>query len=207
MHEILQRKLVNIRKTLKYKSSLLLQNILHNVNWWRLALHYSLSPRYILPLNAAMRIGFEQPNQPPMYYNILDIINSSNPPKLISPCDPYHGSEGNSLQADEVLQVKGVHVARVRRTKSLICVNVKTSQEKKIPSDCPVAFSTEPTYNQVWRGRGHGVWPGKTFILIICSETSEDDRVVATLLEECFCSSINLCPRMYQKSLLMILKL
>jgi hypothetical protein len=114
-----------------------------------IAIFDSSGEKYILPLNAAMRIGFEQPNQPPIYYNILDIINSSNPPKLISPCDHYHGSEGNSLQADEVLQVKGVHVARVRRTKSLICVNVKTSQEKKIPSDCPVAFSTEPTYNQL----------------------------------------------------------
>ena len=96
-----------------------------------------------------MRIGFEQPDHPPLYYNIMDIINGTNPPKLISPRDNYHGSEGNSLKADEVLQVKGVHVARVRRTKSLILVNVKTSQEKKIPSDCPVAFSTEPTSNQV----------------------------------------------------------
>ena len=105
--------------------------------------------RYVLPLNAAMRIGFEQPNQPPTYYNIVDIINASDPPKLISPCSNYHGSEGNSLKMNEVLQVKGVHVARVRRAKSLLVVNIKTEEEKKIPSDCPISFSTEPTSNQV----------------------------------------------------------
>ena len=102
-----------------------------------------------------MRIGFEQPDQPPLYYNILDIIGASHPPKLISPRDDYRGSEGNSLRQDEVLLVKGVHVAKVRRSKFLIVVSVKTSQEKRIPSDCPVAFSTEPTYNQV---RGCGLW-------------------------------------------------
>ena len=96
-----------------------------------------------------MRIGFEQPNQPPTYYNIVDLINTTEPPKLVSPCGDYRGSDGNSLKQDEVLRVKGVHVAKVRRSKSLVLVNVKTGQEKKIPSDCPVAFSTEPTYNQV----------------------------------------------------------
>ena len=115
-----------------------------------------------------MRIGFEQPNHPPLYYSIVDIINSTDPPKLISPRDDYRGSEGTSLKQDEVLLVKGVHVARVRRSKSLIVISVKTGQEKKIVSDCPVSFSTEPTYNQV-RGCGfltHCLFLGPTLSLI-----------------------------------------
>ena len=96
-----------------------------------------------------MRIGFEQLNQPSIYYNIIDIINSTEPPKLISPRDNYHGSDENSLKQDEVLLVKGVHLSRVRRIKSLIVMSIKTSKEKKLPSDCPVTFSTESTCNQV----------------------------------------------------------
>lgn len=105
--------------------------------------------RYVLPLNAAMRMGFEQPGQPPVYYNIVDIINSTHPPKLICPREDYKGSEGNSLKQDEVLIVKGVHVTKLKRAKALVVVNIATMQEKKIPSDCIITFSTEPTYNQV----------------------------------------------------------
>ena len=118
--------------------------------------------RYVLPLNAAMRIGFEQRNQPDTYYNIIDIINSTEPPKLISPRDDYRGNEGNSLTHDEVLLVKGVHVSRVRRLKSLNVVNMKTGEEKRIPSDCQVHFSTEPIYTQVHVKHPHSRSPQRS---------------------------------------------
>lgn len=111
----------------------------------------SMNQRYVLPLNAAMRIGFEQGSQPPVYSCAMDIINSPELPKLISPCGDYKGTEGNSFQQNEVLIVKGVHVSRVRRVKSLVVVSVKTSEEKRIPSDCSVRFSTDPMYTQVQR--------------------------------------------------------
>lgn len=118
----------------------------------------SMNQRYVLPLNAAMRIGFEQENQPPVFSCAMDIINSPVLPKLISPCDNYKGSEGNSFQQYEVMIVKRVHVSRVRKVKTLIVMSVKSSEEKKIPSDCSVRFSTDPMYTQVrgagsrWRG-------------------------------------------------------
>ena len=114
-----------------------------------IAITDTMGDKYILPLNAAMRIGFEQKNQPPCYYNVLDIINSTDPPKLISPQSDFKASEGNSFQCNEVLLVKGVHVSRVRRLKSLRVVNIKTSEEKTIPCDCPVHFSTDPMFTQV----------------------------------------------------------
>ena len=52
------------------------------------------------------------------------------------------------------------------RHKSLVVVNVKTSEEKKLPSDCSVSFSTDSSYNsgtyggREGRGGRVGEWEG-----------------------------------------------
>ena len=42
-------------------------------------------------------------------------------------------------------------MSRVRRVRSLQVLSVRTAEEKKIPSDCPIQFSTDPIYTQVGR--------------------------------------------------------
>lgn len=109
----------------------------------------TMGERFVLPLNAAMRMGFEQDGQPEVYKCVADIINAERPPKLICPLESYTSGDKRLFKKDEVMVVKGIYTTRVRRAKSLKVLSIQNLEEKRLPSDCQVSFSTDPMYTQV----------------------------------------------------------
>ena len=145
---------VRVEKGFYSKRAEIVTGEVYNIHFLKNARVISISDGYgekfVLPLNAAMRIGYDQKNQPDIYNNALEIITTTEPPKLISPRDNFKAKEEeNSFKKDEVMIVKGVHISRVLRNKSLVVVSLKTLREKRIPADCMVPFSTDPFYTQV----------------------------------------------------------
>ena len=110
----------------------------------------SAGEKFILPLNAAMKLGFEQEGQPLVYNSVADIANASKLPRLVCAMGSYASNDKKVLlRKDEVLVVKEVHTSRVLRSKSLVVLSLDCKEEKRLSADCRVEFSTDPIYTQV----------------------------------------------------------